>query len=107
MRPSHKWFWFVFPLVEKMARTLSTNHRTQESKREITFDTELKSALKLELPLKQFLCPRFQLEKRPTLPVAYHNLFCEVMEANLQFQVWLKVFCNGQAKCEQSPTDQA
>ena len=26
MRPKHDWFWFGFPLVEKVARVLLTNH---------------------------------------------------------------------------------
>ena len=29
VRPKHDWFWFGFPLVEKVARVLLTNHRAQ------------------------------------------------------------------------------
>ena len=45
VRVRHDWFWFCFSLVEKVARILVTNHRAQQSKREISFDTQLKTAL--------------------------------------------------------------
>ena len=48
VRRGHDWFWFGFPLVEKVARVLLTNQSVvmqNQTKREITFDTQLKSAL--------------------------------------------------------------
>ena len=49
MRARHDWFWFCFSLVEKVAQ-ISGNHsqsavKQNQSKREITFDTQLKTAL--------------------------------------------------------------
>ena len=48
MRPKHDWFWFGFPLVEKVARVFFDQSQSvamqNQSKREITFDTQLKTA---------------------------------------------------------------
>ena len=50
VRASHDWFRFCFSLVEKVARVLLTDHKAQyakQTKREITFDAQLNTALLL------------------------------------------------------------
>ena len=50
VRRKHDWFWFGFPLVEKVARVLLTMQSQSvvmqnQSNSEITFDTQLKTVL--------------------------------------------------------------
>ena len=49
MWPKHDWFWFCFSLAEKVARVLLNQSQSvvkqNQSKREITFDIQLKNAL--------------------------------------------------------------
>ena len=50
VRARHDWFWFCFSLVESGANFSEV--KQNQSKREITFDTQLKTALIGEKPSK-------------------------------------------------------
>ena len=55
MRARYDWFWFCSSLVEKVAQSNFDNQsqsavKQNQRKREITFDTQLKSALSVLLP---------------------------------------------------------
>ena len=49
MRARHDWFWFCFSLVEKSGASFVNQSQSaikqNQSKREITFDTQVKTAL--------------------------------------------------------------
>ena len=66
MQRKHDWFWFGFPLVEKVAQVLSQSVVMQnQSKHKITFNTQLtlhSSALSLVLISSIISCHLYYME---------------------------------------------